>query len=458
MTKSEVIVVFDIGKTNKKLLLFNNNFEVVYQHEEKFPTVYDEDGFECDDIELIEDWIIAASGKINKASKFDVVGVNFSTYGASLVFLDKAGKRITPVYNYLKEIPSEIQDNLFKENEGVTEFCRKTASPALGLLLNSGIQILWLKNSKSEFFTKVKHILHFPQYLSYLFTKQIVSEPTSVGCHTFLWDFDNNRYHEWLTHENIKLPELFPNNMTFPVEFDGTHISCGIGIHDSSASLMPYLTNDSDKFMLISTGTWCVNMNPFNHSNLTAEQLNSDCLSYISVDQKPVKSSRLFLGHIHDVNANRIAAYFDEDKKSYKKVEINELLIKEYIKTGNADKVFFKKGLPEYYKDETVDLGQFDGFGQAYHRFMFDLTLFAKNSINLVLTEDIIKFYVSGGFARNELFVKLLATFYPDITILTSELDNSSALGAALVIKDVFSSGSKGKNLNLGLRQYSAIK
>lgn len=42
--KTKVIAVFDIGKTNKKLLLFNQKLEVVYQNEEKFPEIKDDDG------------------------------------------------------------------------------------------------------------------------------------------------------------------------------------------------------------------------------------------------------------------------------------------------------------------------------------------------------------------------------------------------------------------------------
>ena len=48
-----VIAVFDIGKTNKKVILFDQNLKVVFEHEERFPTTTDEDGIECDDIDLI---------------------------------------------------------------------------------------------------------------------------------------------------------------------------------------------------------------------------------------------------------------------------------------------------------------------------------------------------------------------------------------------------------------------
>ena len=135
----EVIAVFDIGKTNKKILLFDNNFKVVYQQEDKFPVVLDDDGFECDDIDLINTWILKTLAEIISKKEYDLLGVNFSTYGASLMFLDENGKQLTPVYNYLKEISPSVSEELFEEYGGKEEFCRKTASPALGFLMNSGI-------------------------------------------------------------------------------------------------------------------------------------------------------------------------------------------------------------------------------------------------------------------------------------------------------------------------------
>ncbi len=43
--ENKVIAVFDIGKTNKKILLFDKDFKVVYQFEEKITNKNDEDGF-----------------------------------------------------------------------------------------------------------------------------------------------------------------------------------------------------------------------------------------------------------------------------------------------------------------------------------------------------------------------------------------------------------------------------
>jgi sugar (pentulose or hexulose) kinase len=453
----KAIAIFDIGKTNKKILLFDQDMKVVFQSEQKFLTTVDDDGFECEDIDLIEKWIKASLKELVSDSEYHVIGVNFTTYGASLIFLDAQGKRLTPLYNYLKDISPSIQASLFSKNGGEAEFCRKTGSPSLGLLLNSGIQILWLKQEKPMIFHKVSAILHFPQYLSYLFTETVVSESTSIGCHTFLWDFDTNQYHSWLKYEGIRLPQPKPSSYPIEVKIEHSRLKCGIGVHDSSASLVPYIWGSNDKFLLVSTGTWCINMNPFNSSPLTPEQLTRDCLSYLSVDHQTVKSSRLFMGYIHDVNTARLTSYFKVPYNSFKDLQINESVMGKFLSEGQKEMVFFKDGIPLNYIDESIDLTRFIDFSEAYHRLMFDLTRLNAKSIDLILTPDdgINQFYVSGGFARNEIFMRLLASFYPNMKVFSTVIDNSSALGAALVIWNALDIN-RPPEIDLGLKKWGA--
>ncbi|KJF43504.1 FGGY-family carbohydrate kinase [Draconibacterium sediminis] len=449
---TEVIAVFDIGKTNKKILLFDNNFKVVYQHEEKFPVVEDEDGFECDDIDLITTWISETLAEIATNEKYDLVGVNFSTYGASLMFLDDQGKQLTPVYNYLKEIPAEISETLFAEYGGKDEFCRKTASPALGLLLNSGIQILWLKQEKAETFSKAKSILHFPQYLSYSLTHKITSEPTSIGCHTFMWDFDQMKYHQWLGDKGTALPEPITNDQVFPVTVADRELSVGVGIHDSSASLAPYLKASADKFILVSTGTWCINMNPYNTEPLTAAQLEQDCLCFLTPNKQQVKSSRLFMGHFHEVWAEKLAKHFNVAGDSFKTVKLNDALLSSLTEKYSAS-VYFPAGKESFEEGlEKADLNIFANYEEAYTKLMIDLSDLCVQAIKLVIpvNDETEILYISGGFARNPIFIHLLKVNFPDKKVLISEIDNSSALGAAMVIADVFSDADVSK-LDLGL-------
>lgn len=126
--KQKVIAVFDVGKTNKKILLFDEQLNVVLQKEKQFPVIKDDDGFECDNIELIKHWLVTTLKQLVTSNEYEVVGVNFSTYGASLAYLNEKGELLTPVYNYLKPLDSSIPENLYSRFGGEEEFCRRTAA------------------------------------------------------------------------------------------------------------------------------------------------------------------------------------------------------------------------------------------------------------------------------------------------------------------------------------------
>ena len=444
--KETVIAIYDIGKTNKKIILFNEDFKIVSEIEEKFTEILDEDGFECDDIEHIERWIKESLTRLVHSDKYELKTVNFTTYGASLVYLDVNGNRLTPVYNYLKPLDEKIPESLYKRFGGRDEFCRRTASPALGML-NSGLQPLWLKTIKPEVFAKIKHILHLPQYLSYLITRKIYSEHTSIGCHTALWDFDKMDYHPWIRVHGLNLPDPVPVETLNEVDIDGKKLLVGIGIHDSSASLAPYFSSSNGKFLLISTGTWCINMNPFNTEKLTADQLDKDCLCYMSITRQPVKSSRLFLGHLHETALKQLSGHFGKSEDYYKKVKADSQLSNLLMARFSGEKVFFQTG--QYSRDlkDNIDMYEFSTFEEAYHQLMNELGELTVEAVNLVLplkdeTENI---YITGGFSKNELFRTYISNAYPLKFVYTSEITNGSALGAALVV-----SGTK-SSLNLGL-------
>ncbi len=451
--KEKVIAVFDVGKTNKKVILFNYNLKPVSEFEEKFAETTDDDGFPCDDIEHIERWIKESIHKLIRSDKYDLTAVNFTTYGATLVYLDAEGKRITPVYNYLKPVNDRIPEKIYKKYGGQDEFCRRTASPALGML-NSGMQIVWLRYEKPEVFSKVRYILHFPQYLSYLLTGKIYSEHTSIGCHTALWDFDNMNYHRWVKDEGIILPDPSGVGTLEEIVIDGKKIMAGIGIHDSSSSLAPYFSSSRGKFLLISTGTWCINMNPFNTEILTAEQLDHDCLCYMSITRKPVKSSRLFLGNIHETAINRLNEHFKTQPDYYKTVKPDKKLLELCRARSSGNRFYFDMHPYSRELKEKQDFFVFKTFDEAYHQLMAELTELTCEAVDLVIPadDDIENLYITGGFSNNHLFRKLISDSYPMKHVYTSEIFNATALGAALVILGTINPDVQ-PALNLGLTQ-----
>ena len=80
-----------------------------------------------------------------------VKAINFSTYGASFVHINKEGKPVAPLYNYLKAFPEDLKTKFYNKYGGEVNFSMHTASPVLGNL-NAGLQLYYLKEKKPDLF------------------------------------------------------------------------------------------------------------------------------------------------------------------------------------------------------------------------------------------------------------------------------------------------------------------
>ena len=111
---------------------------------------------------------------------------------------------------------------------------------------------------------------------------------------------------------DAKLAPLLPANQATECLFSNRKMFVGTGLHDSSAALIPYLAVFTEPFILLSTGTWCITLNPFNKTPLTTEELKKDCLCYMEYQGKPVKASRLFAGYEHEQQVKKLAAHLNK--------------------------------------------------------------------------------------------------------------------------------------------------
>jgi len=428
----DVTAVFDIGKTNKKFFLFDKNLNEVYKVYNRFDEIKDEDGHPTEDLAALQLWLKDLFKEILDASKFNVTAINFSAYGASFVHLDENGEVLTPLYNYTKNVDPEIIDSFLKKYGPKEQFIKTTGCFDLSFL-NSGLQLYWLKHVKPELFSKIKYSLHLPQYLSYVFTGIPVSEYTSIGCHTGLWDFDKSDYHQWVYTEKINkiLPPIVSSETSINMNFDGRRIKIGLGIHDSSAALLPYVRSLKKKFVLLSTGTWSISLNPF-VANDTPSDTNT--INYMRINGRPVKASRLFLGNEYKIQVARLDAHFGVSEDYHRSVKFDEKIFKRI-----AAKFAFhfkweslsSKDMPE----RTIM--HFETFEAAFHQLMLELILLQKESIQQAIGEQKIKrIYVDGGFSKNDVFIQLLTHYFREMKLRTTDASLGSALGAAIVVSD----------------------
>jgi sugar (pentulose or hexulose) kinase len=438
MSKIPVTAIFDIGKTNKKFFLFDAELNEVFSTYTRFEAVLDEDDFPSEPLLLLSEWMLSTFKNALENLEYEIQYLNFSCHGASFVHIDDNGDPATPLYDYLKPYPEELLARFYEENGGKMNFCRKTSSPPLAML-NSGLQLYFIKYAKPELFKKIKHSFHFPQYLCYLFTGEMVSDYTSIGCHTALWDFEKNEYHEWVKRENITdlLPPILPGNTILTTLEPLGNIACGIGVHDSSAALLPYLEQNKDPFALLSTGTWSICINPFNKSNLTKKELKQDCLQFLSVKGLPIKISRLFIGEEHKFQIEKLYQHFKLPQGTYKKLRFNAMLAKQIFRQPTK-RFRFKHLTPEVYglrQAACSDLDIFGEFHEAYYTFIHELTEMQVAAIKLVLKDNPVeKLYIDGGFNANDIFVEMLRRKLPHLSIITSDFPNGSALGAAMLV------------------------
>jgi len=433
--KKEVTAIFDIGKTNKKFFLFDVDFQEVYREYTSFDQIEDEDGYPTEDLKALQDWLKNVFQRILKNREFVITSINFSSYGSSLVHLDSKGEPLTPLYNYTKPFPENLADSFYKKYGPKSDFLKKTGSSYLGML-NSGLQLYRLKYERPELFDKIDRSLHLPQYLSYLFTGIPISEYTSIGCHTALWDFSKKDYQDWVYHEGIhkKLPPIVSTDTSINMNYGEKQIKIGVGIHDSSSALLPYVRNINKPFVLVSTGTWSIALNPFSNNLLTASEINEDCINLMRVDGRPIKASRLFLGYEYSHQVKELSKIYKLPEDYHKTVmfdyEIYYDIMKDYepmfkwvaIKDENAPKKTTIKHLT---------------FEVAYHQLMIELIQLQVAKIKMALGScNAKRIYLDGGFTNNKVFIELLSLYLPEMKLRTTEASLGSALGAAIVISN----------------------
>lgn len=431
-----VTAIFDIGKTNKKFFLFDRQFREVYRAYSRFEETTDEDGFPCENLELLTAWMKETLQEALARPEFDIRYLNFSTYGASFVHLDKEGRPVAPLYNYLKPLPEQTLQDFFALYGPADEWAARTASPVMGAL-NSGLQLFWLKHQKPETFSRIHRSLHFPQYCSFLFTGQQFSEYTSIGCHTGLWDFEANDYHQWAREEGLDtlLAPIMPTTTTITARIEEKTIQVGVGIHDSSAALLPYIMANKSPFLLASTGTWSITLNPFSTETLNVEDLHRDCLHFMRADGRPVRAARLFLGNEYKIWAQRLAAYFHKPYEAHRHVKPDVAILKGLERL--QEPVFRWESIrrPGHEKDAAgeTNLSLFSSYEEAFHQLARELVLLQTEAIYLAKGKtQAKKAYIDGGFVDNELFIQLLARSLKDIELISTESPLGSALGAAM--------------------------
>ncbi len=444
MESIPVILIYDIGKTNKKLLVFDQDYTVVDIRYFEAEQIQDENGFVSEDIISLRNCILALTTDFIKNKNWAVKAINFTAYGATLVNTNSVNELAHIVTNYLNPFNDDLLVEFKNTHDSKDLLSTETASPILGNL-NAALQLYTLKKNNPLLFQKIKYSTYLPQYLSSILTNQFFSELTSIGCHTLSWNFEQNNYHQWIKEESIdiKFPPFKSANESLAIVFNNTPLFVGIGLHDSSSALIPYLMTIPHPFMLLSTGSWNICLNPFNRQPLTNTELHHDCLCYLTVDGTPVKASRLNAGFIHENILDKLSIHFKCKREDYLSVSYDRRL---------------KNKIEQKFKEEIILNSHFKpsdwvNYQEAYTAAIFFIVEQQFEKIQLVNSETIKHIYVDGGFSKNDLFMHMLKDKLSGYHLLAAEVGQSTALGAAIVLHHFWNQKNIPNNL-IQMRSY----
>ncbi len=435
MKKQQVTAIFDIGRTNKKFFLFDEDFREVHREYIHFAETRDEDGYPTEDLLAVQTWMQEVFHRTLDNGAFDVRALNFSSYGASFVHLDADGKVVTPLYNYTKPIDPELIAGFYAKYGPVAPFTAATGSSNSGML-NSGMQLYWLKHRQPDTYARIQHSLHLPQYLSYIFTGILLSEYTSIGCHTALWDYGKQDYHDWVYAEEMhrKLPPVVSTETSINLNYSKRRIRIGVGIHDSSAALLPYLRSTQDPFLLVSTGTWSISLNPFGSGRLTPADLAQNCVNYMRIGGQPVKAARLFLGEEYRRQVAHLTRHYGVTEERHRSVRFDPATYTRILRDFSP---WFHFEVVDRADNPAVTHLLTDDFDCAYHHLMVELVgLQVASVLTAIGPSRVAKLFVDGGFSDNEIFLKLLSHRFREVEVWTTDSSLGSALGAAICISD----------------------
>ncbi len=296
------IIVIDIGMTNKKVVVYDQNLvqqDAVYK---SFEAVLI-DGIPTHNIKDMWEWFKESISHF--AKKYPVKAISITTHGATFVGIDKNGEPCIPCVMYTYQISESLENDFYKLCGSPIELQTKTCTPSFSAMINMAKGIYFAQKQYPNEFKNVNTLLNYPQYLAYLFTGKFASEPTFMACHTYLWNHKEGSYSFVADKLGIRslLPDVKPTcsflgcvKTELAKELSlKEDVLVTVGLH-SNASLLPYLIKNENKdFILNSTGTWCVAM--YNRQSI---ELNSDDEGKIvfynrSALDTPVKTA-IFLG------------------------------------------------------------------------------------------------------------------------------------------------------------------
>jgi L-fuculokinase len=469
----KVVVVLDIGKTNKKVALYDENLKFISKESKSFPALpmtnipdrfSTVDGALCkhelrqEQVLELEQWFLDQLAQVAKS--YQVQAISITTHGAGAVCVGADGLPAVPVIDYTCEVNPRFHEAFHDLAGSPRDLQLSTNTAELKPLINVAKLVYFTRETFPEDFPKAKHLLLYPQYFSFRLTGKVWADYTYLGCHTYLWDFARNTWSSVV--DDIGIRNLLPASIGAPGDLSGTitpevakrtglppTTPVLVGVHDSNSSLIPYLLAGAKNFVLNSTGTWCVAMKPEEQAVLRPQDIGKTVFYNLSVENKPVKTA-IFLGGLEFQTWTELLQSLN-NRKDYPAFsqEITEKILKEadlFILPGVV------QGAGQYPESKASLVWQGTSFSlsdlqaksskipeilyhyeETYAALLLSLALHTKAAFDQLDFSPGTEIYTEGGFRQTPGYNILMASLFPNNPLYTTEIEEATSYGAALL-------------------------
>jgi sugar (pentulose or hexulose) kinase len=412
--RNEALAVFDLGKTNSKLFVFDGNGAIIAEERTR-PVWYMTSGIRVLADDALSSWMSAALTQA--IARHDVGGVMFSCHGCTFALV--GGDRLVhPVLDYEQELPADIAAWI----EPLMPAFEETFSPRLPLGLNFARHILWLARRDPQAFEAAEAILCYPQFWSWRFSGEARSEVSYLGCHSHLWAPLKKDFSSLVDKQGWRrrMPPFARAGSAvgfwraaFP---DGTMRTLTVhnGVHDSNASLYFYRAIGLIDFTLISTGTWVVIFNPA--CPLDALDRNRDMLANVTVDAEVAPTIRFMGGREYEIASGGW-------NKPVSREAVEAVVAKGIFTLPSFAAGGPLPGIEGHFVGPEPSAQERAASALLYVALMTDLSLDLIRSQNVAV--------IDGGLVKTGLYAGLLAQLRPSQSFKINPNAEGSAFGAA---------------------------
>ena len=457
------IVVIDIGMTNKKVAVYDDGLKQLDAQYRAFdPLIID--NLQCHDLKAMEDWFIEELRYF--ARKYPVKALAISAHGATFVCVGNDGRNVLPCVYYTHE-PGENFHARFYESFGKAEELQaRTGTPAFKAMINPAKGIFFAKEQFRDEFKNVTAVLPYPQYWGSRFTGKIGAEASYMGNHTYLWDQVDNTLSS--VARDLGIASLTPDKLRKSWDALGTisddlAAKTGLpggtivtmGIHDSNSAMLPHFAKKGKKgFILNSTGTWCVIMNPVEKYGFAPDELGKVVFFNISAFGSSIKTA-IFLGGLEFETWSKPILkrhgrkdFPSWDEELYRRVlKEKKLFLLPELTQGSGQFPSSRARIVNDGRNYYFDIDAppcFADFEKSFAVLRLSLVMQTLTALERVGIEKGHEVYTEGGFRKDECYNRLLSSALANNKVFLTDINEASALGAAMTAKMAIS----GKRLN----------